>query len=139
MALHELLVTVSFDTVTCCACGILFGIPTTFSKKLREGHVIFWCPAGHQQHFPSETEIEKLRRENEQLRKKKEWAEQEARVNKKEAETLKDKLSSARKETKRIKERVKNGICVCCRRTFSNLAHHMKTQHPEFTHVLPED
>jgi hypothetical protein len=31
------------------------------------------------------------------------------------------------------KKRVGNGACPCCKRTFSALARHIKTQHPDFT------
>jgi hypothetical protein len=27
---------------------------------------------------------------------------------------------------------VKHGVCPCCKRTFENLARHMKGQHPTF-------
>jgi hypothetical protein len=27
---------------------------------------------------------------------------------------------------------VANGVCVCCNRSFKNLAAHMQTKHPEF-------
>lgn len=32
----------------------------------------------------------------------------------------------------RIKNRVANGVCPCCNRSFKDLAAHMHTQHPEF-------
>jgi hypothetical protein len=31
-----------------------------------------------------------------------------------------------------LRERVKNGVCPCCRRNFENLQRHMKTQHPGY-------
>lgn len=32
----------------------------------------------------------------------------------------------------RIKNRVKNGVCPCCNRTFENLARHMQAKHSDF-------
>jgi hypothetical protein len=33
----------------------------------------------------------------------------------------------------RIKNRVKNGVCICCNRSFSDLHQHMLTKHPDFS------
>jgi len=32
----------------------------------------------------------------------------------------------------RIKNRIGNGVCPCCNRTFKDLASHMKCKHPEY-------
>ena len=37
----------------------------------------------------------------------------------------------AEKETKRLKRLASGGVCPCCNRTFSNMARHMRSQHPE--------
>jgi len=42
------------------------------------------------------------------------------------------RVSAARGRVTKIKRRVQHGVCPCCNRTFSNLASHMKTKHPEF-------
>lgn len=36
-------------------------------------------------------------------------------------------------EVTKLKKRIANGVCPCCKRSFCNLAAHMKTQHPEYT------
>lgn len=41
-------------------------------------------------------------------------------------------LTAQRGATKRLSNRVKNGVCPCCTRSFHNLREHMKTQHPDF-------
>lgn len=38
----------------------------------------------------------------------------------------------------RIVNRIKNGVCPCCNRTFVNLHQHMTTQHPDFQKVEGE-
>ncbi len=42
-------------------------------------------------------------------------------------------LDAARKEAKRIRRRIEAGVCVDCKRTFSSLAAHMRTQHGKKT------
>ena len=39
----------------------------------------------------------------------------------------------------RISKRVKNGVCICCNRTFADLARHMATKHPTFTPMAVDD
>lgn len=33
---------------------------------------------------------------------------------------------------RKVKDRVKNGVCPCCNRTFVNLQRHMHTKHPSY-------
>jgi len=48
------------------------------------------------------------------------------------AEGAQKRAASVNKQYKRIRDRVKNGVCPCCNRTFTNLADHMRTQHANF-------
>jgi hypothetical protein len=43
-----------------------------------------------------------------------------------EASIERDKLA-------RLRKRAKHGVCPCCKRTFQQLARHMKQKHPEFS------
>lgn len=38
----------------------------------------------------------------------------------------------AHAEAERLATRANHGVCPCCKRTFSQLARHMKTKHPDF-------
>lgn len=40
-------------------------------------------------------------------------------------------LELERKKAVRLRKRVQAGVCICCNRTFVNLARHMKCKHPE--------
>jgi len=52
---------VIFETAgPCSVCGIELCLPTKFLKQRREDHVAFFCPNGHGQHFPGETEAQPL-------------------------------------------------------------------------------
>lgn len=39
--------------------------------------------------------------------------------------------AQAERKCRRITKRIHAGVCPCCNRTFSNLARHMSTKHPE--------
>lgn len=49
-----------------------------------------------------------------------------------ETRTLERRLAAQRGVTTRLKNRVANGVCPCCNRTFANLQRHMSTKHKGF-------
>ncbi len=124
---------VNFAVITCChqGCGVVFAVPAWWENNRRADHTLWFCPNGHSQHFSAESDEEKERR----LRKE---AEQrilnaQAKVNeaRHEAEVLKRQVAVQKGLTTRLKNRVHCGVCTCCNRTFTNVAEHMKTKHPE--------
>jgi len=114
-----------FSTVECCNCGMLFAMTTELKNIRLEDHKLFYCPAGHAQHFADKTEAQKLREELEQKAKQL-WQEKNRSAL---IERQRDQVS---KTYHRMRERVKNGVCPCCNRTFQNLMNHIKTKHPDF-------
>lgn len=118
--------------ITCCNCGVAFGLDDDHYKRLRASHDWFYCPNGHQQHFTGKTEAERLR---EQLAAAERLAIRERNA-KEEAQRRAVSAEMSRRVTKghltRTKRRVAAGVCPCCNRTFENLARHMKGQHPDF-------
>jgi hypothetical protein len=55
-------------TITCSECGIGYCLPDHFYRTRKRDHGTFHCPNGHRQHFPGQSEEEKLRAENQRLR-----------------------------------------------------------------------
>ena len=47
------------NEVTCCNCGIVFGIGSQRASDLRASHEWFYCPSGHAQWYTGETEAER--------------------------------------------------------------------------------
>ena len=113
--------------ITCChdSCGISFAVPQWWHKGKCETHSTFFCPNGHPQSFRSETETEKMRRERDRALQDVARAEEEAAI----ALRAKDK---SEREVRRMKKRASAGTCPCCQRMFSNMAEHIKKQHPDF-------
>jgi DNA-binding XRE family transcriptional regulator len=109
---------IEFVTELCCNCGMAFAMTSDFKLRRRNDHQSFYCPAGHGQHYTGKSEEQKLR---EQL---------EAESGR--AALLEQERAEAEKKYRRIRDRVKNGVCPCCNRTFQGLLNHMRTEHPEF-------
>jgi hypothetical protein len=117
----------------CChvGCGILFGVDNEYSDRLRRTHAWFYCPNGHPQHYTSKSDLEIARQETADARwyrdKERERAERLA------ADLLseKHKVAAERGAKTKLKRRIANGVCPCCKRMFANVAAHMLTKHPE--------
>ena len=120
MGTHAFNLSVEFYQITCANCGVSFGVPAMFDSKRRENHANFYCPSGHVNYYPAETEAEQLRRElgAEKTRHQATLA----RLN-----TTERRAKKAERQIKRVTR----GVCPCCNRTFENLARHMQTKHPE--------
>jgi hypothetical protein len=120
----EFTVALKFTRLCCSECGVPWGVPEGYERNRRDDHKTFWCPNGHAQHFPQESEAERLRKSLHAATLARESAERRAR----EAAEARE---SAEKDAKRLKARAKAGVCPCCNRTFKQLAAHMKNKHPE--------
>ncbi len=119
MSGHAFNLSISFESLTCCECGIEYAGPSYFFTKRRENHASFYCPNGHAQHFPAETEAERLKRQ---------LADEQARHSRTLAR-LNASERTAKKLDRQVK-RTKKGCCPCCNRYFQNLARHVATKHP---------
>ena len=119
--------TVTLQEVTCKSCGVTHAIP----RVLLEGKVqtggYYYCPNGHQWGW-GESEADRL---------KKELTQEQKRNSQMKTELLRvqDQLEASEREAKRLKQRVANGVCPCCKRSFVQLHRHMKTKHPGYASV----
>lgn len=110
--------------VICCNCGMRFWVDGAWDKQKRDTGKGFHCPNGHDLVY-KEREVDKLRREL--AAKDEELARERSRSE------LKDRTNAAlRGQVTKIKNRVQNGVCPCCNRTFQNVARHMATKHPDW-------
>ena len=99
----------------------------------RSPRITFWCPFGHEQYFvEGETDEQKLRRERDRLAQRIAERDDDVRRERELREATERRLSAARGQVTRIKNRVGNGVCPCCNRSFSNLHNHMHKQHPDY-------
>jgi hypothetical protein len=114
-------------TITCFKCGVMFGVDQEFHKDLVKTRQTFSCPNGHEQHFMGESEADKLRKELERERTRRQLAENTSLAESHARERAEKKAAKAEKKLKRVG----NGVCPCCNRSFTDLRRHMATKHPE--------
>lgn len=117
----------TFAVEQCINCGCLFGINTEMRGELLRTHKDFYCPNGHGQHFTAETEAARLRRRLER--------------SKSQLSSMQDQYDASERQRRaykghvtRLKRRISKGICPCCDKQFKDVARHMKSQHPMFSH-----
>lgn len=107
-----------------CCNGPDFAMPeptVRYLKKKRQAWHCPWCGQGRVFRVGESEEQKQIRRLESDLTREK--------IAKLEAEQRAENIG---RQYSRIRERVKNGVCPCCNRTFENLARHMKTKHPDF-------
>lgn len=120
-----------FQTITCCNCACTFAMSEAHYLRRRDDGKAFWCPNGHEQFF-SESTVKRLEKELETEKKRHEWTKADLNYTRTKRDEYARKVVAQKAAKTRLKNRIANGVCPCCNRTFQNLVAHMKTQHPEF-------
>lgn len=100
-----------YGDLCCSECGIIYFVPSNFLRRKRNTHDGFYCPNGHNQYFPAETEAEKLKRQLEVANRRIDSANARADMANNSARAYKGQLT-------KIKNRISNGVCPCCNRSF---------------------
>lgn len=113
-----------FLTEECCNCGVLFAVSEDLIAQWRKTKRSFYCPNGHSQSY-TESEADRLKRELERVKRDADWQKQRA-------ESIEKRLIAQKGQLTKLKKRVGNGVCPCCKRTFKQLAQHMAHKHPEY-------
>ena len=121
----------NFVAEVCVNCGIAFAIDSKVGRRFKETGGTFYCPNGHAQHY-TETEIVKLQKQLEREKKNTEWAQNNAKAERTARERTERRLIARKSANTRLRNRIKNGVCPCCTRSFVNLREHIKTKHPDF-------
>lgn len=100
-----------------------------------DSKIFFYCPYGHSQHYPKsprESAEDALRRERDRLAQRVAQKDDEIAYQRDRAEATERRLSAAKGQVTKIKNRVGHGVCPCCTRSFGNLHRHMQSQHPDY-------
>lgn len=119
----EVQITASLIIEDCCICGAAIALSPSQKPLLRKNHTTFYCPNGHHNYWPQETEEERLR---------KELSLTQERVNRlrAEADGLLTALAKTKKEKTALVKRIGAGVCPHCHRTFQQVARHIASKHP---------
>ena len=114
----------------CYDCGTPIGIEQGAWLNLQDDGGTFYCWRGHRCTTGEGTKQAEIRR----LREDKERLEQWNREERARAERAERRERAQKAAKTRIKNRVAKGVCPCCKRSFVNLARHMASKHPNYTH-----
>lgn len=128
------IVTLTLNSVTCCHkdCAVVFGLNADHERNLRQTHAWFYCPNGHHQHYPHKSDVEIQKERAEAAERDKSYlvnrvAEEHAATMAAQRRTL-----AYQGHLGKLKKRIANGVCPCCKRTFGNVARHIASQHPDY-------
>lgn len=129
--------TTTLQRVECGSCYIPFAIPENlYDARLADGKS-FYCPNGHAIGW-TDNENKRLRREKERLERLVAAKETSRRAALDQAAAAERRRAAAKGQLTKVKNRIGNGVCPCCKRHFANVERHMTTQHPDFaTHSEP--
>lgn len=123
---------------TCCTCQMKFGMDRQFNNLRLNDHDMFYCPAGHPQHYTGKTESQKLKDQLALKQRDLDWMGHKNERLHSDLLSQKYKTRAEKAAKARILNRIKNGVCPCCQRTFKNLADHFKSIHPDQLDKFPE-
>lgn len=117
--------------ITCWKCKTRYCLPRVlYTAAKASDDISFHCPYGHSAHYPSgPTDEDKLRQERDRLRQQLAQKDDEISRQRDMREGVERRLSAAKGQVTKIKNRVGHGICPCCSRSFENLARHMASKH----------
>lgn len=123
-----------FKHYTCArsGCGASLFIPNAQDSRLRLNHESFYCLHGHPQSFTGESELEKTKRLLANANQRLEFEERAKKAAQANLKLERRRTAAQKGQLTKIKNRVGNGVCPCCNRTFGNLQRHMHTKHPDY-------
>lgn len=125
----------SLYVTDCAGCGVVFAITSDYEQRRREDGKVFYCPNGHHCLW-SESEADRERKARKSAERQLEWARTAQLAAEDQARTAEYQRRAAKGQLTKIRKRIANGVCPCCNRSFTPLAAHMATEHPDF--VVPE-
>ena len=105
--------------------------PEHYDVCFKEHRTWYCTVCGTARQYVGKTEAEQLRGE---LAAAKQREETEKSLRK----AAEDALSKERAAAIAMKKRAQAGVCPCCTRTFTNVARHMKTKHPDYNKAKPK-
>lgn len=124
-------VTTTLATVNCGVCGGVYAINERYREQCAQKGKSWRCPYCECAWGYSVGENARLKKEVEALKQKTAEVERQRAAAVAEAEHFRRSRDIIQGKFNHEKKRVRNGVCPCCRRSFTNLRRHMATKHPE--------
>lgn len=123
-------VALKLETIECWSCGGVYALTSNYEQMRRQDGVCWNCPYCRSPTHYGDCDNDRLRKKlSEQqaatIREQQRHDQTKAAL----TETT-NRLNAEKAAKARLKNRVSNGVCPCCNRTFKDLARHMKSKHP---------
>lgn len=116
----------------CGTCGVWHAIPEVMYETKRADGGFWHCPNGHERGFrEGQKARDELRQERDLLKQQLAQKDDEIARQRQLREFEERRVAAAKGQITKLKKRAKAGLCPCCNRTFSNMAKHMQTCHPD--------
>ena len=115
--------TITMVLETCChaGCGVVFGLEQEYRKERFEQKDDFFCPNGHAQRYLGKSYAERAQEAENALMRERAAHDQTA--------AARDEARGKAARAERRVARMRRGVCPFCKRTFANVAAHMKCKH----------
>lgn len=113
--------TIRFEIIVCCKCNVPFMVTDTHRARLVSTSEMFFCPAGHEQHYTTPS-----------CEKKKADLEKEVADHKRWNDSLiqsRNKAWNDLDELKRQNRELRSKPCPHCKKKVINLSRHIKKYH----------
>ena len=105
------------------------------TERLRD-HKRFYCATcGKNNYYTGTSDLEALEGRLNNALDQRDTARANLQTQREKTRSKARQLSAQKGVTTKIKNRIGNGVCPCCNRTFKNLARHMQGQHPDYKNV----
>lgn len=128
------IVELALGTISCSECRLTYAVQLDWVTARKQDHRTFWCPNGHQQHFPGESDLERLEREKKNALLRCRSAEAQA-THARDQQLAAERSARAYKgQATRARRKAVHGVCPApgCGRTFQDLQRHVAGQHPQY-------
>lgn len=123
----------TLTVINCGECGGMYAIGERYYEQCRDHGRSWTCPyCKTGWGFVGRGRVKELEAQVQRERQRRDQAEAEAKRQREAKARVERSLAAQKGVTTRIKNRVHNGVCPCCKRHFANLERHMQNQHPEF-------
>lgn len=111
--------------------GQYFGMAEEFYEQKRRDHTGWYCPRGHSRVYSGKSDEEQLKQEIQQKQESINYLREANGKLHTKITNLNYSVRAQKAAKTKIMNRIKNGVCPCCNRTFQDLQNHFKTKHPE--------
>lgn len=129
----EALDAASWFVEDCLHCHALFAMPRSANDRYRKTHESFFCPyCKGSMCYPSKSDEERLRDENNNLKQLLEWRANALEAANKIAAVRERQRRAHKAQATRLRKKIAAGSCPCCSTVFADLRQHMLSKHPTF-------